>query len=112
MARISWWSPPVFRTRASNAAITSFSPRASRTLWKACWHSATSWRGPASPLARERSAWVIAWTFNATARSTEEFVLGHWPNRRCLTAVRFAHPAQQIVQQDYIHAVQDAEARL
>jgi transposase len=26
--------------------------------------------------------------------------------------VRFAHPAQQIVLQDYIHAVQDAEARL
>jgi transposase len=26
--------------------------------------------------------------------------------------VRFAHPAQQIVQQDYIHAVADAEARL
>jgi transposase len=32
--------------------------------------------------------------------------------RRWLTAVRFAHPAQQIVLQDYIHAVQDAEARL
>jgi len=26
--------------------------------------------------------------------------------------VHFAHPAQQIVLQDYIHAVQDAEARL
>src|SRR6266446_6666129 len=32
--------------------------------------------------------------------------------RRWLTTVRFAHPAQQIVLQDYIHAVQDAEARL
>ncbi|MGH7050326.1 MAG: IS110 family transposase [Acetobacteraceae bacterium] len=30
----------------------------------------------------------------------------HW-----LTTVRFDHPAQQIVFQDYIHAVQDAEAR-
>ena len=32
--------------------------------------------------------------------------------RRWLTTVRFAHPAQQIVLQDYIHAVQDAEARV
>jgi transposase len=32
--------------------------------------------------------------------------------RRWLTTVRFAHAAQQIVLQDYIHAVQDAEARL
>jgi transposase len=32
--------------------------------------------------------------------------------RRWLTTVRFAHPAQQIVLQDYIHAVQGAEARL
>jgi hypothetical protein len=32
--------------------------------------------------------------------------------RRWLTTVRFAHPAQRIVLQDYIHAVQDAEARL
>ena len=32
--------------------------------------------------------------------------------RRWLTTVRFAHPAQQIVLQDYIHAVQNAEARL
>jgi transposase len=32
---------------------------------------------------------------------------------RCwLTTVRFDHPAQQIVLQDYIHAVEDAEARL
>ena len=31
--------------------------------------------------------------------------------RRWLTTVRFDHPAQQIVLQDYIHAVQDAEAR-
>src|SRR5215510_10436892 len=30
--------------------------------------------------------------------------------RRWLTTVRFAHPAQQIVLQDYIHAVQDAAA--
>jgi transposase len=32
--------------------------------------------------------------------------------RRWLTTVRFDHPAQQIVLQDYIHAVEDAEARL
>jgi transposase len=32
--------------------------------------------------------------------------------RRWLTTVRFAHPAQQIVLQDYTHAVADAEARL
>src|SRR6201981_4029753 len=31
--------------------------------------------------------------------------------RRWLTTVRFDHPAQQIVLQDYIHAIQDAEAR-
>ena len=32
--------------------------------------------------------------------------------RRWLTTVRFDHPAQQIVLQDYVHAVEDAEARL
>jgi transposase len=32
--------------------------------------------------------------------------------RRWLTTVRFGHPAQQIVLQDYVHAVDDAEARL
>ena len=32
--------------------------------------------------------------------------------RRWLTTVRFEHPAQQIVLQDYIHAVTDAEARV
>ena len=31
--------------------------------------------------------------------------------RRWLTTVRFDHPAQQIVLQDYIHAVEHAEAR-
>ncbi len=31
--------------------------------------------------------------------------------RRWLTTVRFEHPAQQIVLQDYIHAAQDAETR-
>ena len=31
--------------------------------------------------------------------------------RRWLTTVRFDHPAQQIVLQDYIHAVEDAEVR-
>ena len=31
--------------------------------------------------------------------------------RRWLTTVRFDHPAQQIVLQDYIHAVEDAECR-
>jgi hypothetical protein len=31
--------------------------------------------------------------------------------RRWLTAVRFDHPAQQIVLQDYIHAVEDAEVQ-
>ncbi|GLR69009.1 hypothetical protein GCM10010909_36910 [Acidocella aquatica] len=36
-----------------------------------------------------------------------------WPlaYRRWLTTVRFEHPAQQIVLQDYIHAVQHAETR-
>ena len=32
--------------------------------------------------------------------------------RRWLTTVRFDHPAQQFVLQDYIHAVTDAEARV
>ena len=32
--------------------------------------------------------------------------------RRWLTTVRFTHPAQQIVLQDYIHAVEDAEKRI
>lgn len=32
--------------------------------------------------------------------------------RRWLATVRFTHPAQQIVLQDYIHAVTDAEARV
>jgi transposase len=32
--------------------------------------------------------------------------------RRWLSTVRFDHPAQQIVLQDYIHAVEDAETRL
>lgn len=32
--------------------------------------------------------------------------------RRWLTTVRFAHPAQQIVLQDYVHAVDDAEKRI
>ena len=32
--------------------------------------------------------------------------------RRWLTTLRFAHPAQQIVLQDYIHAVEDAEQRV
>jgi transposase len=32
--------------------------------------------------------------------------------RRWLATLRFAHPAQQIVLQDYIHAVQDAEQRV
>jgi transposase len=32
--------------------------------------------------------------------------------RRWLTTVRFDHPAQQIVFQDYVHAVTDAEARV
>jgi transposase len=32
--------------------------------------------------------------------------------RRWLTTVRFDHPAQQIVLQDYIHAVYDAETRI
>jgi transposase len=33
-------------------------------------------------------------------------------HRRWLTTVRFDHPAQQIVMQDYIHAVEDAEKRI
>jgi transposase len=32
--------------------------------------------------------------------------------RRWLTTVRFRHPAQQIVLQDYVHAMTDAEARV
>lgn len=32
--------------------------------------------------------------------------------RRWLTTVRFDHPAQQVVLQDYVHAVADAEARV
>lgn len=32
--------------------------------------------------------------------------------RRWLTTLRFEHPAQQLVLQEYIHAVQDAEARV
>jgi transposase len=33
-------------------------------------------------------------------------------HRRWLTTVRFVHPAQQLVLQDYIHAVEDAEKRI
>lgn len=32
--------------------------------------------------------------------------------RRWLTTVRFGHPAQQIVLQDYVHAIEDAEKRI
>jgi transposase len=42
-------------------------------------------------------------------RGTRAWTLAY---RRWLTTVRFAHPAQQIVLQDYIQAVQDAESRL
>ena len=34
------------------------------------------------------------------------------PYRRWLTTLRFDHPAQQVVLQDYIHAVHDAEERI
>jgi transposase len=34
------------------------------------------------------------------------------PYRRWLTSVHFDHPAQQLVLQDYIHSVEDAEARI
>ena len=34
------------------------------------------------------------------------------PYRRWLTTVRFDHPAQQVVLQDYIHSVYDAEERI
>ena len=34
------------------------------------------------------------------------------PYRRWLTMVRFDHPAQQVVLQDYIHSVYDAEERI
>ena len=37
---------------------------------------------------------------------------GPWSTARWLTTIRFEHPAQQIVLQDYIHAVTDAEARV
>jgi transposase len=46
------------------------------------------------------------------AKSTQRFVSGTLAYRRWLTTVRFAHPAHQIVLQDYIHAFQEAEARL
>ena len=36
---------------------------------------------------------------------------GPWAYRRWLSTVHFEHPAQQIVLQDYIHAVQEAETR-
>ncbi len=36
---------------------------------------------------------------------------GPWAYRRWLSTVQFEHPAQQIVLQDYIHAVQEAETR-
>jgi transposase len=34
------------------------------------------------------------------------------PYRRWLTTIRFDHPAQQVVLQDYIHSVHDAEERI
>jgi transposase len=34
------------------------------------------------------------------------------PYRRWLTTVRFDHPAQQVVLQDYIHSVHDADERI
>src|SRR6185437_11911187 len=34
------------------------------------------------------------------------------PYRRWLTTLRFDHPAQQVVLQDYIHCVHDAEERI
>ena len=40
--------------------------------------------------------------------SGKNWTLAH---RRWLTTLRFEHPAQQIVLQDYIHAVEDAKAR-
>ncbi len=40
--------------------------------------------------------------------SGKNWTLAH---RRWLTTLRFKHPAQQIVLQDYIHAVEDAKAR-
>ena len=45
------------------------------------------------------------------SRSTAGLVQWTLAYKRWLTTVRFDHPAQQIVLQDYIHAVQDAEAR-
>jgi len=42
-------------------------------------------------------------------RGTRTWTLAY---HRWLTTVRFAHPAQQIVLQDYIHAVRDAQARV
>ena len=41
-------------------------------------------------------------------RDGKNWTLAH---RRWLTTLRFKHPAQQIVLQDYIHAVEDAKAR-
>ena len=52
---------------------------------------------------RGARAWTLAYRPHGTSP---------WAEGSRLTTVRLAHPAQQIVLQDYIHAVQDAEARL
>jgi transposase len=52
---------------------------------------------------RGARAWTLAYRPHGT---------NPWAEGSRLTTVCFAHPAQQIVLQDYIHAVQDAEAQL
>jgi transposase len=51
-------------------------------------------------------------TFRAFSCATAGSIAARGAYRRWLTTIRFDHPAQQIVLQDYIHAVEAAEARL
>jgi hypothetical protein len=70
-----------------------------------------------------RARATAGWVLSKARQHLQSFLLRHdqiyrgaraWTlaYRRWLTTVRFAHPAQQIVLQNYVHAVQDAEARL
>jgi transposase len=72
------------------------------------------WSGPG----RRRCGWL-----GKARQHLQGFLLRHgriypgkkgWTGayRRWLTMVRFTHPAQQIVLQDYVDAVADAEARV
>ena len=95
------------------------------------WQTASSWRidsGVGSRCAQRRCA--IWWSARDSVRvlgkarqHLQGFLLRHgrvyaskkgWTlaYRRWLATVRFDHPAQQVVLQDYIHAVVDAEERV